>query len=148
MSQWKPKKRSPWWKRLGAKKGGGANAGLVDETAKAGIEIVELEGTRGWLRAEELEHYRGPYRGVQVAVCPTRGEVWVKVHVGRHRRQDKALLKRRLAMLEEVAAQQGGLGLVEVGRGPLWKQVEFLENVLEFRLRPPCGCPPCHAAAA
>ena len=144
MSQWKPKN----------KVGTSRYKKNVDLPASP-IEVIELSGgpkanvrerPRGWMPMETYEKRGLPARHMQIYGCPASGEIWVKRLVGRYRRRDKALLLKRLQVLEEVAVLHGGA--IDQGSSPLWLQVEFLENVLEVRLHPPCGCPPIRFSSA
>lgn len=144
MSQWKPKQRTT----------GTMHKNQV-ACRRPPIEVVELEegfrvdlpgGPQGWMPLTTYEKHHRPGLQVQMSNCGISGETWVKRLVGRYREKDEASLRQRLRVLEQVADHAvGRLGFRD---GPLWLQVEFLENVIEFHLRPPCGCPPAVGSVA
>lgn len=145
MSQWKPKRR----------KGIGHQARAAHQRkrracrtppfevwdAGADIALRFPEDDQGWMAHDDWEKHGRAREQVQMSTCPKTGVTWVKPLVGRHEGEDEEALRERFALLTEMT-QLLGKGPSFFGGGPLAFQVEFLENVLEFELRPPCGCPP------
>lgn len=104
-------------------------------------------GEQGWAPlATWARLHRRPGQQAQLCSCLATGQTWVKLLVGRYRDRDEEDLRARLAVLEGLVMRLGGSS--GRGEGPLWLQVELLENALEFDLRPPCGCPPNALLAA
>ena len=104
-------------------------------------------GGQGWVPLTTWSrHHRRPGQQAQMCSCLATGQTWVKLLVGRYRDREEEDLEARLALLEGLLMRLGGSPTR--GEGPLWMQVEILENALEFDLRPPCGCPPNSLLAA
>lgn len=94
-----------------------------------------------WMSMEEFERRGAPRDAIamQTTVCATTGELFVRAINGRYRwRPRKALLERRDELEEVVDAFGGSTHFPE--KTPLWQQVEYLENVLDFEAVLPCGC--------
>jgi hypothetical protein len=86
-------------------------------------------------------------RPVQASQCGVSGEVFVKAIVGRHRHRNEEELTQRLVRLQVMIQQIGGDPPHMPVTTPLWYQAEFLENLIEFDLNPPCGCAPATVLA-
>lgn len=87
---------------------------------------------------------RGP---LQSTVCIRTGAVWVKPLTGRcHALPAAELLERRTALAHRIEALGGSCTFPD--GGDLAMTVEYLENVLEWELRPACGCEPAHSEVA
>ncbi len=111
------------------------------------------EGPQGWILEDEYDNLPDSIRRKdwQMCRCPKSGKFWYKRIVGRYRDLDDAELRPRrdqvAAYYESLPNREGPA--VRVGDdGPLWSELEFIENVMEFELRPPCGCEPLIQLAA
>lgn len=144
MSRWKLKKRGS--NGSCEHQGAGRRSPIQVVEMDTGFGITLQDGPKGWMSMETYEKRADRGKRMQIYGCPKTGELWVKSILGRYRGKDEESLSQRLRVLEEVAACHGGSIALE--GGPLWMQVEFIENVLEVRMRPPCGCPPCRSSAA
>ena len=82
-----------------------------------------------------------PFEYLQHAVCERRGQHWVRPIVGRYRDRRKEHNDKRIRELLDELRRVGGCVVVERSVAS-WRLAEWLENALEFELRPPCGCPP------
>jgi hypothetical protein len=113
----------------------------VEVNTYAGTFIGRARG-RGWL---ELVSYEAdpnlPVEQVlQVSRCPDRGETFVKPIEGRYRDRAEAELVERVAAAERRLEGMGSDPSAQVRETPLWLRLEFLQNVIDFELHPPCGC--------
>ena len=93
------------------------------------------------LSSYELRPEVAPDQALHACGCPESGETYVKPYDGRHRHLGQAEQRARLAELEKIFRDLGGVSGPSLPGRPLWLQLEFLENVLDFELNPPCGCP-------
>jgi hypothetical protein len=94
-----------------------------------------------WMTEEEYEAIKGTLRGsspVTVSTCKTTGVSYYALIVGRFRDlPDDILRAKRMELLAELPA---GAALSGETKQPLWVQVEFYANLIEFETNPPCGC--------
>jgi hypothetical protein len=98
---------------------------------------------QGWMTWEvfcrEYEKGRvGP--NIQKSGCKQTGEVYVRPVTGRFRNQPEEKLQRMVEELCQIFAATGQPPAMDTDE-PLWMQAEFLDNMLDFELNPPCGCP-------
>ncbi|MDY0003389.1 MAG: hypothetical protein RBU30_18970 [Polyangia bacterium] len=114
---------------------------------ESGFGLCFPAGEQGWVPLETWQRvHRRPGQQAQLCICLATGQTWVKLLAGRYRDREQEDLRARLALLEGIMVRLGGSPAT--GHGPLWLEVEMLENALEFDLRPPCGCPPNKAFEA
>lgn len=147
-SRLKKRKRRAKWRET--------QAGKVRERGRA-VEVTTWAGTfsgrsrgeTGWMVLDSyvLRSDVNPAKALHSCGCPETGETYVKPYDGRYRHLSDAQQRARLAELERTFSKLGG----QMGPGlrgePLWLQLEFLENILDFELNPPCGCPAAAASA-
>jgi len=146
MSRWKPKKRKPLTRGNATSRACNRPPfEVIDAGEQLGLSFPE--GPQGWMRQETWDQQHQPGQQAQLSQCRATGETWVKPIVGRYRNRTEEELEKRLAILTDLALSLGGAEPF-FADGPTWFHVEFFENVLEFELRPPCGCPPHRALAA
>ena len=96
-----------------------------------------------WMSLEAFEECADEvyYEHLQATHCRVGHGRFVKPIVGVHRGLSRGVLENRLQGLRCLLFEYGGE--VEVDhRMPLWWSVEWLENVVEYELAPPCGCDP------
>lgn len=94
-----------------------------------------------WMSEAEFDRRKGELGQAQVhmSACYTRGELYMRVVDDRFRGLPRQELKARLAETRETLAALGGS--IPVDRSlPLYQQLEFLDNVLDFEVSQPCGC--------
>lgn len=93
-----------------------------------------------WMTEEEFLAFNFPPKTeVQVSTCQQTGQKFIALIVGRFRdRPERELENRKLRLL----AFFSNCAITVDETVPLWKQVEVLENTLDFELNPPCGCEP------
>ncbi len=111
----------------------------------AGSFLGEPRGTDGWmvLEACDVNPDIPQEQVMQQCGCPDTGETYVRPFEQRYLGwPEHTLLQLREELLQQLAELNGGEEPPLMMRGPLWLEVEFVENVLNFELRPPCGCQP------
>ncbi len=130
------KKRKPHKPRQRVKEGR-----LVEVTTYAGRFSGRARGKNGWLELQsyEINPDMPPDQVMQRTACPDTGQSFAKPFEGHYRHLSEDELKERLETVEEFIRQMGGFTPPDMGQ-PLWLRVEFLENVIDFELNPPCGC--------
>ncbi len=142
-SRWKRRKARCEASERGAAAWGEAEEQLTVTTA-AGRFTGRPAGERGWMRLTGMR-LAPAVAGVPVeqvvasASCPETGEVFVKPLTGRYRKLPEAELRRRRDELEGFLKRLGPFERL-FQSGPLWMQVEHLEDIIEFEMEPPCGC--------
>jgi len=121
----------------------------VEVTTWAGTFKGRSRGRTGWMVLESylLRPEVAPGQAMHTCGCPETGETYVKPYDGRYRHLSEAEQRSRLAELERAIRDLGGSAGPALRAEPLWMQLEFLENVLDFELNPPCGCPGPMASA-
>ena len=77
---------------------------------------------------------------IQRSGCKATGEMFVRSITGRFRNEPEEKLRQMVDELCQVFIRAGHPPVLDP-REPLWAQAEFLDNMLEFELNPPCGCP-------
>lgn len=106
------------------------------------------EDLTGWMTLEELERNdaRLPNVDLQISACGVHGMVFGKLFTDRYRDTPREEL---LRMRDERRALVTAAGIdAFVGPASLVHEVEMLDNLLEYHLAPPCGCPPAVGGAA
>lgn len=76
---------------------------------------------------------------VQQSCCKVSGEVFVRAITGRFKDLPSGQLAKMVDELLQVFVRAGYPPELDPGQ-PLWMQAEFLDNLMEFELDPPCGC--------
>ena len=71
--------------------------------------------------------------------CQKTGEMFVRPLTGRLKDKSEEELKRIVDDICQVFIRAGHPPVLG-STTPLWIQAEFLENMLEFEMNPPCGC--------
>jgi len=94
-----------------------------------------------WMTLEQAEA-EGPVTATEyhVTQCMVSGQTYVRRYDGRFRNLPEEQLKQVVRQMEDIVRRSGGL----VGSGggiPLWWYAEMLDNILDFDLNSPCGCP-------
>ena len=79
--------------------------------------------------------------GLQKSTCPVTKEVFVKLIVGKHKDTPVKEIKIIISELREIF-RKANHHVYTSCEQPLWMKAEYLENVLDFELHPPCGCAP------
>lgn len=98
---------------------------------------------RGWMTWDEFgrEYEKDRERpDVQQSGCQATGEVYVRAITGRFKNKPEEELRQMVDDLRQVFVRAGYPPVVNA-KTPLWLQAEFLDNMLEFEMNPPCGCP-------
>ena len=100
------------------------------------------EDLAGWMNPEEFERNldRLPPTEVHWSSCHVSGQVFAKLYTHRYRDTPREELLRMRDERNELILAAGGTPVS--GTAPLDLEVEMLDNILEFHLLPPCGCPP------
>ncbi len=119
-----------------------AGGRLKVETA-AGILYGCARGKRGWMTLDEVRLAPGADLNqlAHVTSCPKTDEVYVKPLDGRYQGLAPAEQQQLRTELENNLRRLGGTVMIDSGAWPLWKQLEYLENVIDYEVDPPCGCP-------
>ena len=97
---------------------------------------------RGWMTWEEFrrEYEQGRVGPeFQRSGCQTTGEVYVRPMTGRFKNKSEEELRQMVDDLCQVFIRAGHPPVLDP-KAPLWTQAEFLDNMLEFEMNPPCGC--------
>lgn len=112
------------------------------ETA-AGTLYGRARGKRGWMTLDEVRLAPGAdlNQVAHVTSCPASDEVYVKPLDGRYRDLPPAEQQQLRTQLENSLRRLGGTVIMGSNVFPLWKQLEYLENVIDYEVDPPCGCP-------
>jgi hypothetical protein len=76
---------------------------------------------------------------VQQSCCEVTGEVFVRPITGRFKGLSGEQLTEKVDELVQVFVRAGFPPVMDPGQ-PLWMQAEFLDNLMDFELNPPCGC--------
>jgi len=122
---------------------------LVTVETECGFFIGEMRGDDGWmiLHSMKLKEGVGARMAVQQCMCPEHGEMFTRPFDHRYRMVSEADLEhmRTATMLRLTELNDGIEPFIELN-GPMWLEVEFIENVLIFELRPPCGCRPANVS--
>ncbi len=94
-----------------------------------------------WVTAEDYDRIHGPeeHDRMHTAICFNTGQLWVRPIVGRYRGLPRRELKARRRELLDLIHSLGGQAQAQPDQ-PLWDQVEYLENILDFDATMPCGC--------
>ncbi len=98
---------------------------------------------KSWMTWDE---FRREYENARVAPdvqqsgCRATGEVYFRPITGRFKRKPEEELRQIVEDLLQVFVRAGHPPMMDP-RTPLWLQAEFLDNMLEFEMNPPCGCP-------
>ena len=113
----------------------------VEVNTYAGTFVGRARG-RGWLELDryEIDPDLPVEHTMQTNLCPERGEIFIKPIEGRHRGRAEAELIELVAAAEQRLREMGAGPTCEVQSTPLWLRLEFLHNVIDFELHPPCGC--------
>ena len=92
-----------------------------------------------WKREEELteEERLGV---LHLCPCLHTGQVFAKPITGAYAKEPTSEVELRLGVLIHQLLSIG-VPMLDLDMELIYK-VEFLENLLEFELDPPCGCPP------
>jgi len=116
---------------------------LVELSTPTGKFIGEPRGNNGWmvLHTCEPDPDVPPDQVMQQSSCPTTAESFVKPFEGRYRNLTEGEQRECLEVMQAGIRALGGRIPPDMGQ-PLWLQAEFLENVINFELHPPCGCKP------
>jgi len=99
-------------------------------------------GKKKWMTMAE---FRRQYEQGQVGPefqqsgCQTTGEVFVRPITGRFKNKSEEELRRIVDDICQVFIRAGHPPVLDPNQ-PLWSQAEFLDNMLEFEMNPPCGC--------
>jgi hypothetical protein len=112
------------------------------ETA-AGTLYGRARGKRGWMTLDEARLAPGAdlNQVAHVTSCPASDEIYVKPLDGRYRDLPPAEQQQLRSQFENSLRRLGGTVIMGGGAFPLWKQLEYLENVIDYEVDPPCGCP-------
>jgi hypothetical protein len=104
--------------------------------------LAGVEAPKPWMTAEAYDRCAPPGapRDLHHAVCRTTGELWVRPIDRRYRGLPRRALKARRADLIDLVHTMGGEANQLPASLPLWYQVEYLENVVDFEANMPCGC--------
>ena len=97
---------------------------------------------RKWMTLEEFrrEYEQGRVGPeCQSSGCKTTGEVYVRPITGRFKHKSEEELRRIVDDICQVFIRAGHPPVLDP-KVPLWSQAEFLDNMLEFEMNPPCGC--------
>jgi hypothetical protein len=100
------------------------------------------EKKRGWMTWDEFrrEYERGRVGPeFQRSGCQTTGEVYVRPITGRFKNKSKEELRQMVDDICQIFVRAGHPPVLDPSQ-PLWSQAEFLDNMLEFEMNPPCGC--------
>jgi hypothetical protein len=115
---------------------------VVNVNMEGGRLTGERCGASGWLRLLEIEADAGIKEGApgfQQSACQTTGDVYVRPMDGRYRDVPESVLRGMIDDMLQVFVRAGYPPVLDP-RMPLWRQAEFLDNMLDFELHPPCGC--------
>lgn len=97
---------------------------------------------KGWMSWDEFRREYEKDRkkpDVQQSGCRVTGEVYLRPITGRFKDRSEEELQRMVDDLLQVFIRAGHPPEMDA-RTPLWLQAEFLDNMLEFEMNPPCGC--------
>jgi 2'-5' RNA ligase len=122
---------------------GKADSKPVSVQTGAGTFIGQQRSDSGWMTLEGFSMNPGQGsldQAVQQSACEVSGEVFVKPITGHYKDQPEETLRQMVAEIKEVFDSFGVPAVVSPGM-PLWLQAEFLSNLLDFEMQPPCGCP-------
>jgi hypothetical protein len=71
--------------------------------------------------------------------CQTTGEMFVRPITGRFKNKSEEELRQIVDDICQIFIRAGHPPVLDP-EAPLWTQAEFLDNMLEFEMNPPCGC--------
>lgn len=97
---------------------------------------------RSWMTFDEFRRQYEQGRvgpEFQQSGCQTTGEVYVRPITGRFKNKSEEELRQMVDDLCQVFIRAGHPPVLDPSQ-PLWSQAEFLDNMLEFEMNPPCGC--------
>ena len=132
------KKRRTWWSRKRRMRRSSPH--LKIEEKPTGFQLTARAGRLGWRKLDSFDGQTQPTDKIHICGCPVTGEFFARPIEGRYRQLDDAELKERLKELKEIITDMGG-SVSKMPGSSLWWQAEWLENIIEFDLEPPCGCP-------
>ena len=108
------------------------------------IEAGSFIGRRpqsGWMTFESYERQAGlPAKDpVQQSSCDQTGEMFIRPIEGRYQNLSDDDLHLIIGKIEGIF-ERAGVPMHTSSRMPLWMRAEYLENMLDFEMNPPCGC--------
>ena len=121
------------------------SASCIHVETPAGSFLGEPRGSDGWmvLQGYQVNPNIPPEQVMQQCGCPDSGETYTKPFEHKYMAWPKHnLLQLREELFAQLTELNGGVEPLIMVRGPLWLEVEFIENILSFELRPPRGCAP------
>ncbi|MBW1809968.1 MAG: hypothetical protein JRJ19_16975 [Deltaproteobacteria bacterium] len=124
-------------------KGEPVDSKQINVQTDAGTFIGRQRSDSGWMTLEGFSMNSGKGsldQAVQQSACEVSGEVFVKPITGHYKDQPEDKLRQMVAEIKDVFDSFGVPAIVSPGM-PLWLQAEFLSNLLDFEMEPPCGCP-------
>jgi hypothetical protein len=138
--RWKKRKRRK--KKKKRKHSGEAATHLVIETPEGTAFLAGPPKAPAWMSMGDylVARQKGEAGNeCQQSVCATTGDAYVRPITGRFKHLPEEKLKRMVDDLMQVFVRAGHSPVMDPGQ-PLWMQAEFLDNMLEFEIDPPCGC--------
>jgi len=85
---------------------------------------------------EDPKHWKC---ALQKSACEVTGEVFVRPITGRFKDIPEERVQQKVEEIRLIF-KNAGHPLSLNPCQPLWIQAEYLENILDFELNPPCGC--------
>ena len=109
---------------------------------RCGSEDRKVGERPQWTSLESFTAQVGSGEGggaVQQSSCQTSGDVFIRPITGRFKGLPAKRLRKMYDELLEAFSQAGHRPTMDTSQ-PMWMKVEFLDNMMDFELNPPCGC--------
>ena len=87
-----------------------------------------------------FDDHNGRATELHKSSCAKTGEIYVRPITGRFRGMSNSQLLKIIAGIKMTIFKAGGMVGTDETQ-PLWQQAEYLDNIMDFELNPPCGCP-------
>ena len=109
---------------------------------RCGMGNSEVGKRPKWMSLESFSTKEESGEGgiaMQQSSCQVSGEVFVRPITGRFRGLPVKQLRKMFDEMLGAFSRVGHTPIMETSQ-PMWMKVEFLDNMMDFELNPPCGC--------